>query len=142
MSIPNYPGENGTDLPSYDTSQQSSFPTSDPKLAGRKNTVATVALVIAIIGLLLSWFPIFGALIPILAFAISVIAMFQAKKYSPEGSNKGKAITAFGLSILSIIICIGSTILVLQYIADKAGNCLSIADPTAMQQCIQEELTK
>lgn len=141
MSIPDYPS-GGTDLPSYDTSQQSSSATDSSELTGRKNTVATIALAIAIVGLLLSWFPIFGALIPILAFAISAIAIFQAKKYPPEGSNKGKAVTAFGLSILSIIICIGSTILVLQYIADKAGNCLSIADPTAMQQCIQEELTK
>ncbi|EEG27200.1 hypothetical protein CORMATOL_01270 [Corynebacterium matruchotii ATCC 33806] len=54
----------------------------DASLAGlKKNTMAVVALVLAIVGLLLCWAPLLGTALLLSALIIAIIALVKAKNY-------------------------------------------------------------
>ena len=104
MTTPNFPssGDSGDagqpgGLPNYNAMPSGPVVPSGPmmgmddaSLAGlKKNTMAVVALVLAIIGLLLCWVPLFGTALLLGALTIAIIALVKAKNYPQLTARRG-----------------------------------------------------
>ena len=130
MTLPNFPssGDSGDagqpgGLPNYDAMPSGSMMgMDDASLAGlKKNTMAVVALVLAIIGLLLCWAPLLGTALLLSALIIAIIALVKAKNY-PQ-------------LILNLVISF-----LLYYVYSVAPECADISDSLARRQCLEQKL--
>lgn len=91
------------------------------------------SLVLGIISLLTSWFPVFGFIISIIALIVAIIAMVKKK---PEG--KGMGIAGMILSIIAVIISLIVSLAVFgsayyltersEDIIDKAQTAIALSD--------------
>ena len=139
MTLPNFPssGDSGDagqpgGLPNYDAMPSGPVVPSGPmmgmddaSLAGlKKNTMAVVALVLAIIGLLLCWVPLFGTALLLGALTIAIIALVKAKNYPQLTARRGMSITALIVAVLALI----------------APECADISDSLARRQCLEQKL--
>ena len=122
MTLPNFPssGDSGDagqpgGLPNYDAMPSGPVVPSGPmmgmddaSLAGlKKNTMAVVALVLAIIGLLLCWVPLFGTALLLGALTIAIIALVKAKNYPQLTARRGMSITALIVAVLAVLRLLG-----------------------------------
>ena len=98
MTLPNFPssgdaGDAGQPggLPNYDAMPSGPMMgMDDASLAGlKKNTMAVVALVLAIVGLLLCWAPLLGTALLLGALTIAIIALVKAKNYPQLTARRG-----------------------------------------------------
>lgn len=108
------------------------FPNDGMMPPSGKNTMAVVALVLAIIGLVTCW-------VAILGFLLSIIALVKVKNYPPVTAGKGMSIAALVISVIGVLVGLFVTISMV-YVASVASECFTIADPTAKAQCVQEKL--
>ena len=143
MTLPNFPssGDSGDagqpgGLPNYDAMPSGPVVPSGPmmgmddaSLAGlKKNTMAVVALVLAIIGLLLCWVPLFGTALLLGALTIAIIALVKAKNYPQLTARRGMSITALIVAVLALILNL------------VAPECADISDSLARRQCLEQKL--
>lgn len=134
MSIPNYSSYSDPNLPG-------AFPDNDMMMSmGKKNVMAMVALVLALIGLVTCWVPIVGVVLSFIGFILAIIALAKAKNYLPLTARKGMSIAALIISVIGVLIG-GLFTAIAVYVMSAAPDCLTIADPTAQSQCIQEKIT-
>ena len=133
MSIPSYSSYSDPNLPG-------AFPDNDMMTPTGKNVMAMVALVLALIGLVTCWVPIVGFVLAFIAVILAIIALAKAKNYPPLTARKGMSIAALIISIISVLIG-GLFTIIAVYVISVAPDCLTIADPTAQSQCIQEKIT-
>ena len=134
MSIPNYSSYSDPNLPG-------AFPDNDMMMSmGKKNVMAMVALVLALIGLVTCWVPIVGVVLSLIGFILAIIALSKAKNYLPLTARKGMSIAALIISVIGVLIG-GLFTAIAVYVMSAAPDCLTIADPTAQSQCIQEKIT-
>ena len=142
MTLPNFPssGDSGDagqpgGLPNYDAMPSGPMMgVDDASLAGlKKNTMAVVALVLAIVGLLLCWAPLLGALI------IAIIALVKAKNYPQLTARRGMSITALIIAVLALILNLVISFL-LYYVYSVAPECADISDSLARRQCLEQKL--
>jgi hypothetical protein len=134
MSIPNYSSYSDPNLPG-------AFPDNDMMMSmGKKNVMAMVALVLALIGLVTCWVPIVGVVLSLIGFILAIIALAKAKNYLPLTARKGMSIAALIISVIGVLIG-GLFTAIAVYVMSAAPDCLTIADPTAQSQCIQEKIT-
>ena len=134
MSIPNYSSYSDPNLPG-------AFPDNDMMMSmGKKNVMAMVALVLALIGLVTCWVPIVGVVLSLIGFILAIIALAKAKNYLPLTARKGMSIAALIISVIGVLIG-GLFTAIAVYMMSAAPDCLTIADPTAQSQCIQEKIT-
>lgn len=148
MTLPNFPssgdaGDAGQPggLPNYDAMPSGPMMgMDDASLAGlKKNTMAVVALVLAIIGLLLCWVPLFGTALLLGALTIAIIALVKAKNYPQLTARRGMSITALIIAVLALILNLVISFL-LYYVYSVAPECADISDSLARRQCLEQKL--
>lgn len=148
MTLPNFPssGDSGDagqpgGLPNYDAMPSGPMMgVDDASLAGlKKNTMAVVALVLAIIGLLLCWAPLFGTALLLGALTIAIIALVKAKNYPQLTARRGMSITALIIAVLALILNLVISFL-LYYVYSVAPECADISDSLARRQCLEQKL--
>ncbi|WP_314265932.1 DUF4190 domain-containing protein [Corynebacterium matruchotii] len=148
MTLPNFPssGDSGDagqpgGLPNYDAMPSGPMMgVDDASLAGlKKNTMAVVALVLAIIGLLLCWVPLFGTALLLGALTIAIIALVKAKNYPQLTARRGMSITALIVAVLALILNLVISFL-LYYVYSVAPECADISDSLARRQCLEQKL--
>ena len=148
MTLPNFPssGDSGDagqpgGLPNYDAMPSGPMMgVDDASLAGlKKNTMAVVALVLAIIGLLLCWVPLFGTALLLVALTIAIIALVKAKNYPQLTARRGMSITALIIAVLALILNLVISFL-LYYVYSVAPECADISDSLARRQCLEQKL--
>ena len=148
MTLPNFPssGDSGDagqpgGLPNYDAMPSGPMMgVDDASLAGlKKNTMAVVALVLAIIGLLLCWVPLFGTALLLGALTIAIIALVKAKNYPQLTARRGLSITALIVAVLALILNLVISFL-LYYVYSVAPECADISDSLARRQCLEQKL--
>ena len=148
MTLPNVPssGDSGDagqpgGLPNYDAMPSGPMMgVDDASLAGlKKNTMAVVALVLAIIGLLLCWVPLFGTALLLGALTIAIIALVKAKNYPQLTARRGMSITALIVAVLALILNLVISFL-LYYVYSVAPECADISDSLARRQCLEQKL--
>jgi len=148
MTLPNFPssGDSGDagqpgGLPNYDAMPSGPMMgVDDASLAGlKKNTMAVVALVLAIIGLLLCWVPLFGTALLLGALTIAIIALVKAKNYPQLTARRGMSITALIIAVLALILNLVISFL-LYYVYSVAPECADISDSLARRQCLEQKL--
>ena len=148
MTLPNFPssGDSGDagqpgGLPNYDAMPSGPMMgMDDASLAGlKKNTMAVVALVLAIIGLLLCWVPLFGTALLLVALTIAIIALVKAKNYPQLTARRGMSITALIIAVLALILNLVISFL-LYYVYSVAPECADISDSLARRQCLEQKL--
>ena len=148
MTLPNFPssGDSGDagqpgGLPNYDAMPSGPLMgMDDASLAGlKKNTMAVVALVLAIIGLLLCWVPLFGTALLLGALTIAIIALVKAKNYPQLTARRGMSITALIVAVLALILNLVISFL-LYYVYSVAPECADISDSLARRQCLEQKL--
>ena len=148
MTLPNFPssGDSGDagqpgGLPNYDAMpSEPMMGMDDASLAGlKKNTMAVVALVLAIIGLLLCWVPLFGTALLLGALTIAIIALVKAKNYPQLTARRGMSITALIIAVLALILNLVISFL-LYYVYSIAPECADISDSLARRQCLEQKL--
>ena len=148
MTTPNFPssGDSGDagqpgGLPNYDAMPSGPMMgVDDASLAGlKKNTMAVVALVLAIIGLLLCWVPLFGTALLLVALTIAIIALVKAKNYPQLTARRGMSITALIIAVLALILNLVISFL-LYYVYSVAPECADISDSLARRQCLEQKL--
>lgn len=148
MTLPNFPssgdaGDAGQPggLPNYDAMPSGPMMgMDDASLAGlKKNTMAVVALVLAIIGLLLCWVPLFGTALLLGAVIIAIIALVKAKNYPQLTARRGMSITALIIAVLALILNLVISFL-LYYVYSVAPECADISDSLARRQCLEQKL--
>lgn len=92
--------------------------------------MAVAALVLGIIGLLISWIPVLGLLLPVLALIFGILGLNRAKR--GEAGNRGLAIAGIVLGGIGLAIALLITILgVAVFNSDEFRNftdCLASAD--------------
>ena len=148
MTLPSFPSSGG----SSDAGQPGGLPNygavppdpmmgmDDGSLAGlKKNTMAVIALVLAIIGLLLCWLPLIGTVLLLCAVIISIIALVKAKNYPQLTARKGMSITALIVAVLALILNLVISFL-LYYVYSVAPECADISDSLARRQCLEQKL--
>ncbi|ANE04191.1 DUF4190 domain-containing protein [Corynebacterium crudilactis] len=160
MTTPNYPynDDSGSQNPfndapyganqpgPYDSSYTGGFENSP--LNSAKNTAATWALGLGIASLvsLLAVFTVVGAFLALLAPAfalagiiVAIVALVKAKKINGPGKRKGFAITGLILSILTLVVLIGITIIAVTLFANSGlVECANLPDAAAQQQCVED----
>ena len=148
MTLPNFPssGDSGDagqpgGLPNYDAMPSGPMMgMDDASLAGlKKNTMAVDALVLAIIGLLLCWVPLFGTALLLGALSIAIIALVKAKNYPQLTARRGMSITALIIAVLALILNLVISFL-LYYVYSVAPECADISDSLALRQCLEQKL--
>lgn len=148
MTLPNFPssGDSGDagqpgGLPNYDAMPSGPMMgVDDASLAGlKKNTMAVVALVLAIIGLLLCWVPLLGTALLLGALTIAIIALVKAKNYPQLTARRGMSITALIIAVLALILNLVISFL-LYYVYSVAPECADISDSLARRQCLEQKL--
>ena len=154
MTLPNFPssGDSGDagqpgGLPNYNAMPSGPVVPSGPmmgmddaSLAGlKKNTMAVVALVLAIIGLLLCWAPLLGTALLLAALTIAIIALVKAKNYPQLTARRGMSITALIIAVLALILNLVISFL-LYYVYSVAPECADISDSLARRQCLEQKL--
>lgn len=148
MTLPNFPssGDSGDagqpgGLPNYDAMpSEPMMGMDDASLAGlKKNTMAVVALVLAIIGLLLCWAPLLGTALLLAAVIIAIIALVKAKNYPQLTARRGMSITALIIAVLALILNLVISFL-LYYVYSIAPECADISDSLARRQCLEQKL--
>ena len=148
MTTPNFPssGDSGDagqpgGLPNYDAMPSGPMMgMDDASLAGlKKNTMAVVALVLAIIGLLLCWAPLLGTALLLGAVIIAIIALLKAKNYPRLTARRGMSITALIIAVLALILNLVISFL-LYYVYSVAPECADISDSLARRQCLEQKL--
>lgn len=148
MTLPSFPSSGG----SSDAGQPGGLPNygavppdpmmgmDDGSLAGlKKNTMAVIALVLAIIGLLLCWLPLIGTVLLLCAVIISIIALVKAKNYPQLTARKGMSITALIIAVLALVLNLVISVL-LSYVYSIAPECVDMSDPLARRQCLEQKL--
>lgn len=148
MTLPSFPSSGG----SSDAGQPDGLPNygavppdpmmgmDDGSLAGlKKNTMAVIALVLAIIGLLLCWLPLIGTVLLLCAVIISIIALVKAKNYPQLTARKGMSITALIIAVLALVLNLVISVL-LSYVYSIAPECVDMSDPSARRQCLEQKL--
>ena len=134
MSIPNYSSYSDPNLPG-------AFPDNDMMMSmGKKNVMAMVALVLALIGLVTCWVPVVGVVLSFIGFILAIIALAKVKNYLPLTARKGMSIAALIISVIGVLIG-GLFTAIAVYVMSVAPDCLTIAAPPAQSQCIQEKIT-
>ena len=83
--------------------------------------------------------PILGAALSFIGVILAIIALAKAKSYPPVTARKGMSIAALIVSVIGMLLGGFITIGTL-YAFSVAPECLTIADPTAQSQCIQEKI--
>ena len=148
MTLPNFPssGDSGDagqpgGLPNYDAMPSGPMMgVDDASLAGlKKNTMAVVALVLAIIGLLLCWVPLFGTALLLGAVIIAIIALLKVKNYPQLTARRGMSIAALIIAVLALTLNIVISFL-LYYVYSVAPECADISDSLARRQCLEQKL--
>ena len=148
MTTPNFPssgdaGDAGQPggLPNYDAMPSGPMMgMDDASLAGlKKNTMAVVALVLAIVGLLLCWAPLLGTALLLSALIIAIIALVKAKNYPQLTARRGMSITALIIAVLALILNLVISFL-LYYVYSVAPECADISDSLARRQCLEQKL--
>ena len=148
MTTPNFPssGDSGDagqpgGLPNYDAMPSGPMMgMDDASLAGlKKNTMAVVALVLAIIGLLLCWAPLLGTALLLGAVIIAIIALLKAKNYPRLTARRGMSIAALIIAVLALTLNIVISFL-LYYVYSVAPECADISDSLARRQCLEQKL--
>ena len=154
MTTPNFPssGDSGDagqpgGLPNYDAMPSGPVVPSGPmmgmddaSLAGlKKNTMAVVALVLAIIGLLLCWAPLLGTALLLGAVIIAIIALLKAKNYPRLTARRGMSIAALIIAVLALTLNIVISFL-LYYVYSVAPACADISDSLARRPCLEQKL--
>ena len=148
MTLPNFPssgdaGDAGQPggLPNYDAMPSGPMMgMDDASLAGlKKNTMAVVALVLAIIGLLLCWAPLLGTALLLGAVIIAIIALLKAKNYPRLTARRGMSIAALIIAVLALTLNIVISFL-LYYVYSVAPECADISDSLARRQCLEQKL--
>lgn len=148
MTLPNFPssgdaGDAGQPggLPNYDAMPSGPMTgMDDASLAGlKKNTMAVVALVLAIVGLLLCWAPLLGTALLLSALIIAIIALVKAKNYPQLTARRGMSITALIIAVLALILNLVISFL-LYYVYSVAPECADISDSLARRQCLEQKL--
>ena len=153
MTLPNFPssGDSGDagqpdGLPNYNAMPSGPVVPSDPmmgmddaSLAGlKKNTMAVVALVLAIIGLLLCWLPLFGTALLLGAVIIAIIALLKVKNYPQLTARKGMSIAALIIAVLALTLNLVISFL-LYYVYSVAPECADMSDALARRQCLEQK---
>ena len=153
MTLPNFPssGDSGDTgqpggLPNYNAMPSGPVVPSGPmmgmddaSLAGlKKNTMAVVALVLAIIGLLLCWAPLLGTALLLAAVIIAIIALLKAKNYPRLTARRGMGIAALIIAVLALTLNIVISFL-LYYVYSVAPECADISDSLARRQCLEQK---
>ena len=141
MTLPSFPSSGG----SSDAGQPGGLPNygavppdpmmgmDDGSLAGlKKNTMAVIALVLAIIGLLLCWLPLIGTV-------LLLCALVKAKNYPQLTARKGMSITALIIAVLALVLNLVISVL-LSYVYSIAPECVDMSDPSARRQCLEQKL--
>ena len=148
MTTPNFPssGDSGDagqpgGLPNYNAMPSGPMMgVDDASLAGlKKNTMAVVALVLAIVGLLLCWAPLLGTALLLGALIIAIIALVKAKNYPQLTARRGMSITALIIAVLALILNLVISFL-LYYVYSVAPECADISDSLARRQCLEQKL--
>ena len=148
MTLPNFPssgdaGDAGQPggLPNYDAMPSGPMMgMDDASLAGlKKNTMAVVALVLAIVGLLLCWAPLLGTALLLSALIIAIIALVKAKNYPQLTARKGMSIAALIIAVLALTLNLVISFL-LYYVYSVAPECADISDSLARRQCLEQKL--
>ena len=148
MTLPNFPssGDSGDPgqpggLPNYDAMPSGPMMgMDDASLAGlKKNTMAVVALVLAIVGLLLCWAPLLGTALLLGALIIAIIALVKAKNYPQLTARRGMSITALIIAVLALILNLVISFL-LYYVYSIAPECADMSDALARRQCLEQKL--
>ena len=147
MTLPNFPssGDSGDPgqpggLPNYDAMPSGPMMgMDDASLAGlKKNTMAVVALVLAIVGLLLCWAPLLGTALLLGALIIAIIALVKAKNYPQLTARRGMSITALIIAVLALILNLVISFL-LYYVYSIAPECADMSDALARRQCLEQK---
>ena len=148
MTLPNFPssGDSGDagqpgGLPNYDAMPSGPMMgVDDASLAGlKKNTMAVIALVLAIVGLLLCWAPLLGTALLLGALIIAIIALVKAKNYPKLTARRGMSITALIVAVLALILNLVISFL-LYYVYSVAPECADMSDALARRQCLEQKL--
>ncbi len=147
MTLPNFPssGDSGDagqpgGLPNYDAMPSGPMMgMDDASLAGlKKNTMAVVALVLAIIGLLLCWAPLLGTALLLSALIIAIIALLKVKNYPQLTARKGMSIAALIIAVLALTLNLVISFL-LYYVYSVAPECADMSDALARRQCLEQK---
>ena len=147
MTLPNFPssGDSGDagqpgGLPNYDAMpSEPMMGMDDASLAGlKKNTMAVIALVLAIVGLLLCWAPLLGTALLLGALIIAIIALVKAKNYPQLTARRGMSITALIIAVLALILNLVISFL-LYYVYSIAPECADMSDALARRQCLEQK---
>ena len=153
MTLPNFPssGDSGDagqpdGLPNYNAMPSGPVVPSDPmmgmddaSLAGlKKNTMAVVALVLAIIGLLLCWLPLFGTALLLGAVIIAIIALLKVNNYPQLTARRGMSIAALIIAVLALTLNLVISFL-LYYVYSVAPECADMSDALARRQCLEQK---
>ena len=147
MTLPSFPssGDSGDagqpgGLPNYDAMPSGPMMgMDDASLAGlKKNTMAVVALVLAIVGLLLCWAPLLGTALLLGALIIAIIALVKAKNYPQLTARRGMSITALIIAVLALILNLVISFL-LYYVYSIAPECADMSDALARRQCLEQK---
>lgn len=148
MTLPSFPssGDSGDagqpgGLPNYDAMpSEPMMGMDDASLAGlKKNTMAVIALVLAIVGLLLCWAPLLGTALLLGALIIAIIALVKAKNYPQLTARRGMSITALIIAVLALILNLVISFL-LYYVYSIAPECADMSDALARRQCLEQKL--
>jgi Domain of unknown function (DUF4190) len=116
-----------------------------PPPVGPHNGLGIAALVIAIVGLLISWIPffgLFGAVLGVVAIVLGFVGRGRAKR--GEANNGGIALAGILLGILAIVVAIAATVISAFFFKEVGGgdylDCLSQAgnDTSAQRHCVDE----
>ncbi len=116
-----------------------------PPPVGPHNGLGIAALVIAIVGLLISWIPffgLFGAVLGIVAIIVGFVGRGRAKR--GEANNGGVALAGILLGVLAIVVAIAATVITSLFFKEAGGgdylDCLSEAgnDTSAQRHCVDK----
>ncbi|MCS4535228.1 hypothetical protein [Corynebacterium sp. HS2168-gen11] len=107
-----------------------------------KNTLALVGFIFSIVGTLASITLVLatvGVPVAIIGLVISVLGLLKTKNYAPEHARKTFAIIGIVTSLIAVVI--GAVLAYVSYfVYTFSGDCLTLDDQAAIQQCITQKL--
>lgn len=115
-------------------------------MAETPNRVAPWALGVGILALLMgiSIFLTGFALIPgIIGLILGVIAIVRGRSLSGPARRTGMSVAGLVMSIIAIIFSVIFWVLIGMLVSESGvGDCVSLTDPAAQQQCIEDALNE
>ena len=97
--------------------------------ARRGNGLGIAGFVVALVGLLLFWIPVFGVVLAVVGVTLSAVGLRASRKYLAP--HKGLSIAGLVLGLIALVVSILFTILVF-VVADEFIDCADILEEAQM----------